>query len=318
MPQPPERQLGTIGEAAVKLAFLKLNCGPIEVPQQHDVGTDLMLIVRDDQLVERGLLGVQVKTGESHFGEIRRDGRGAVIGWWFRCEKDRAQYWLTHTLPHILVLHDERTGESYWAALTRQSMVATGKGVKVFVPIDNCLEFGQSEALISLLADKSVRSSELLSRRTIKRQADYALIHNINLALSASQRSVDELNYGDLKVAFAADLTRLHGFAGAPPVEILSNATGCDAAAICNYLSGKHVPSTGRVLALVGAMAQYSRDNGFEISDAEIDPILWSRKCRVLMKPGMRNILINKVKSHAKRRNEIVSGGIESGPCEVN
>ncbi|MFD4636971.1 DUF4365 domain-containing protein [Lentzea sp. NPDC058436] len=140
--QPESVQLGTRGESAVKLEFENLGWGVVMVPREHDLGRDLFALVRDNRRFDLNLmLVVQVKTGPSYFQTEHRDEAGEVDGWWF-VDSARAHVddWLEHVVPHLVVLHDDRTGSSYWAHVTRGSVESTGKGAKILVPRSNLLD----------------------------------------------------------------------------------------------------------------------------------------------------------------------------------
>ena len=135
MQQPENRQRGARGETAVKLFFEDLGWGAIETSGEHDLGTDLLVQVRDIDLTDMSLMfGAQVKTGDRWFKEPAEvEGQA---GWTFREDAQKhANYWSNHPLPHILVLQNEDRSERYWAFLNRETIQSTqGKGLKVFVP----------------------------------------------------------------------------------------------------------------------------------------------------------------------------------------
>jgi hypothetical protein len=121
---------------------------------EYEVGTDLLLLARDNRLFDVGLVvGAQVKTGPSVFAEEERDESGSVIGWWFRDrDREHVDYWLTHALPHLIVLHDPRSGRSYWEHVTAELVVSTGQGAKVFVPQRNIVDVEHRHALLDVAA----------------------------------------------------------------------------------------------------------------------------------------------------------------------
>jgi Domain of unknown function (DUF4365) len=78
------------------------------VNAQHDLGTDLFAQARDARRFDRGLfVGVQVKAGPSYFAQPAHTEDGSLLGWWYY-EEDAGHFddWVTHGLPHLLVLHD--------------------------------------------------------------------------------------------------------------------------------------------------------------------------------------------------------------------
>jgi hypothetical protein len=154
MRQPDTAQKGAEGEEAVALAFVRLGWGAVKVPREYDLGTDLLLLVRDERRFDPGLvLGAQIKSGPTAFEEPRKDESGQIIGWWFRDDdRQHMDYWLDHSVPHVIVLHDLTTGVSYWAAVTPKAVESTGKGAKVFVPVENTIDINHRDALLRVAA----------------------------------------------------------------------------------------------------------------------------------------------------------------------
>jgi hypothetical protein len=148
-----QEQVGGAGISEVSAAFERLGWGVVE-NTRHDLGTDLFVLARDERLFDLGLVvGVQVKAGDSYFGEPARSSEGGMVGWWFR-DDDRSHIdaWVSHGLPHLIVLHDLNTRTSYWAHVTADVVVSTGKGAKVLVPIASTVDAGHRGALLSVAA----------------------------------------------------------------------------------------------------------------------------------------------------------------------
>jgi hypothetical protein len=134
------------GILAVLRQFVNLGWGPIENKHQ-DLGTDLYIQVRDRGFELGILIGAQVKTGPSYFGVPSTDPT-LPAGWWYaESDKKHFNYWTTHALPHLLVLHDLEADQSYWVHVTREAVVDTGKGAKILVPSANTLDTSQLSAL---------------------------------------------------------------------------------------------------------------------------------------------------------------------------
>lgn len=160
MRQAATAQLGARGEAAVEWQFTKLGWGAIG-SARHDLGTDLFLLARDDRGYDLGLpVGAQVKTGSSFFTEPKYDEAGAAVGWWFRdSDREHVDYWLGYAIPHLIILHDDSTGTSYWAHVTDTSVVPTGKGAKILVPSENTISLECRDALLRVAASKRPAAS---------------------------------------------------------------------------------------------------------------------------------------------------------------
>ncbi|WP_084848330.1 DUF4365 domain-containing protein [Prescottella equi] len=142
-------QTGNIGEQSVTLKFTRLGWHVAPNPA-GEVGTDLLLQARDERRFDHGaFIGAQVKSGESFFREPKVSESGEVEGWWYR-DPDAAhlRYWQTHTVPHLLILHDETDDQSYWVHVTKGNVVSTGKGAKIFVPKSSVVSRDHAEELL--------------------------------------------------------------------------------------------------------------------------------------------------------------------------
>lgn len=130
-----QEQTGGAGASEVCAKFERIGWGPVP-NHAHDLGTDLLVQARDDRRFDRGLIvGVQVKAGASWFSQAERDDCDRTTGWWYY-EPDAEHFddWVTHGLPHLIVLHDLDSNVSYWAHVTADRVVSTGKGCKILVP----------------------------------------------------------------------------------------------------------------------------------------------------------------------------------------
>jgi hypothetical protein len=124
---------------------------------RHDLGTDLFVLARDERLFDLGLVaGVQVKSGGNrsrYFRERVRDGNGELRGWWYRDDDRRhVDAWVSHALPHLIVLHNLDTRTSYWAHVTPETVVAAGQGAKVLVPKADTIDDQHRDALLGVAA----------------------------------------------------------------------------------------------------------------------------------------------------------------------
>jgi hypothetical protein len=122
-----------------------VSAGGVAENSRHDLGTDLFVLARDERLFDLGLVaGVQVKSGGNrsrYFRERVRDGNGELRGWWYRDDDRRhVDAWVSHALPHLIVLHNLDTRTSYWAHVTPETAVAAGQGAKVLVPKANTID----------------------------------------------------------------------------------------------------------------------------------------------------------------------------------
>jgi hypothetical protein len=137
------------GVHRVAASFEDLRWGPV-VNRPHDLGTDIFV-----QVWPRGfdigiVIGVQVKTGDSHFSKPVGD-PDAPSGWWYaETTKNHFNYWTGHALPHLLILHEHRTHVSYWVHVTTEAVQDTGQGAKILVPSTNTLDLEHVEELLAV------------------------------------------------------------------------------------------------------------------------------------------------------------------------
>jgi hypothetical protein len=155
MQAPAQEATGTSGASMAKANFELLGWGAVE-NTTHDVGTDLFLMARDARRFDLGLLvGAQVKSGPSYFeAPAYDDESGHQVGWWFRDDQDHFDAWLDHSIPHLIVLQDLQTKVSYWAHITHEAVVSTGKGSKILVPTGQTVDEAQREALLAVATSR--------------------------------------------------------------------------------------------------------------------------------------------------------------------
>lgn len=151
MRAPQTESTGTAGASEVAAEFRRLGWGATE-NAHHDLGTDLFLQVRDERRFDLGLIvGAQVKAGPSYFAEPKYDENDELEGWWYRdSDGKHIDAWLSHTLPHLVVLRDMESRVSYWAHVTADCVVSTGKGAKLFVARTRTISDDQRGALLEI------------------------------------------------------------------------------------------------------------------------------------------------------------------------
>jgi hypothetical protein len=150
----PQEQTGGVGTSEVTAALQRIGWGPVVPNAQHDLGTDLFAQARDARRFDRGLfVGVQVKAGPSYFAQPAHTEDGSLLGWWYYEEDaDHFDDWVTHGLPHLLVLHDLDSRVSYWAHVIATSVESTGKGAKILVPVSQTIDPEHLDDLLDVAA----------------------------------------------------------------------------------------------------------------------------------------------------------------------
>jgi len=149
-----QEQTGGVGVSEVTAALQRIGWGPVALNAQHDLGTDLFVQARDARGFDRGLfVGVQVKAGPDYFSQPASAADGMLLGWWYYEPKvDHFEDWVTHGLPHLLVLHNLDTRVSYWVHVTAKAVEITGKGAKILVPADQTIDQAHLDDLLAVAA----------------------------------------------------------------------------------------------------------------------------------------------------------------------
>jgi len=94
-----------------------------------DFGVDAHVEIKHEGSPTGRLVGLQLKTGKSHFGDETDD------GWKFRPKKKHIPYWLGHSLPMYVLLVDKTSQTIYWQELSERTLERGPRGgVYVFVP----------------------------------------------------------------------------------------------------------------------------------------------------------------------------------------
>jgi hypothetical protein len=94
-----------------------------------DYGIDAHIEIVDERREPTGgLIGLQIKSGKSYFDEPTAD------GYIFRGETKHLDYWMGHSLPILVVLHNPTTEATHWQVVNLENVERTEKGWKLTVP----------------------------------------------------------------------------------------------------------------------------------------------------------------------------------------
>ncbi|MBL8299952.1 MAG: DUF4365 domain-containing protein [Rhodanobacteraceae bacterium] len=153
MRSPKQEPIGTSALSYVKGDFEAIGWGPVENPS-HDLGTDLLIQVRDERRFERGLIvGAQVKGGPSWFKDPDYDDQGNLLGWWFyESTAEHFDDWVRHSLPHLVALYDFGAKKTYWVHVTVDRCFRSEKGCKILVPANQIVDKDHLDALLDVAA----------------------------------------------------------------------------------------------------------------------------------------------------------------------
>lgn len=95
---------------------------------QSDMGIDMEIEICHDGEPTGQLIGAQIKSGESFF---KKDLTGDFI---YRGSLVHLNYWLKHSLPIILILHNPKNGLVVWQMIEEKTVTVHKKGWKTEIP----------------------------------------------------------------------------------------------------------------------------------------------------------------------------------------
>ena len=74
-----------------------------------------------------------------------------VLGWWYyEAGIDHFDAWVTHCLPHLLILHDIDKNVSYWVHVTTDTVTSTHQGCKILVPAHQTIDQQHADDLLAV------------------------------------------------------------------------------------------------------------------------------------------------------------------------
>lgn len=145
---------GSRGELKAQVIFADIGWAP-PVKLSEDIGTDLVTFARANAAPEDKAnswdvgapVFMQVKGSDTKYVKTANK-RNGEPGWWFdESDTYHFDHWLSFGLPYLLVPVDTRNQIGYWAEVTGDAIVYTGKGRKIFVPADQTVDVNHLETL---------------------------------------------------------------------------------------------------------------------------------------------------------------------------
>lgn len=139
-----------LGVNAVESIFLETFDWIFREQPILDMGIDAHVEYVNDSGPSGKLIGVQIKTGASHFHETDNS-------YTFYLDETHYQYWINHSLPVLLVGHIPETKTTIWQYIEKSTVEKTKKGWKVDIPKENDLSESSSKYRIEeIITSKSL------------------------------------------------------------------------------------------------------------------------------------------------------------------
>jgi hypothetical protein len=129
----------------------------------YDFGIDALAEEVGDGLLTGRLIALVVKAGRAFFSEPDGD------GWLYRGRNDELSYWLSHSLPVVLLAHHPHTGLSYWQHFTPDAVTYTSEGWRIRVPAEHVLGPDARTAFIAIAGGRRTSKYWMAAARTVAR-----------------------------------------------------------------------------------------------------------------------------------------------------
>jgi hypothetical protein len=160
--------MGDLGEALVHVAFSRLKFALHPLPRR-DRGIDGVVETADhDGRTTGRYIAVQFKGGKSWFD------RETDEGFVFKIDRGHLEYWLSNSLPVVVLLADPHTELVHWATVTPTSVEPAGENYKLVVPRTQIVNEASRQALADLATAPSDAIGALVDAEVQRLRASYA------------------------------------------------------------------------------------------------------------------------------------------------
>ena len=129
----------------------------------YDFGIDALAEEGDAGNLTGRLIALVVKAGRSFFSEPDGD------GWLYHGRNDELSYWLSHSLPVVLVIHHPDTGLTYWQHFTPDAVTYTSEGWKIRVRAEHVLGPDARRAFTVIAGSRRTSKYWMAAARTVAR-----------------------------------------------------------------------------------------------------------------------------------------------------
>lgn len=167
--------IGRIGVSAVQLVFAELGFIFREQPIE-DYGIDAHIEMVDDGKASGKLIALQIKSGESFLKEKTND---SIV---FRGKLEHLLYWLSHSLPVMVIIYDPTNKVVYWQIVSKYIAQKTKKGWKINIPLTQQVNNSSVDLIkqhakkLSTLNDYTIISLKDISHGMTKRYSANILL----------------------------------------------------------------------------------------------------------------------------------------------
>ena len=171
-----QSRTGRIGVSATQFFFEKLGFIFREQPIE-DYGIDAHIEVIENDKATGKLIALQIKSGKSFFKEKTNDG---IV---FYGELKHLSYWVSHSLPVMLVIYNVDENIAYWQIVNKHTIIKTPKHWKLHIPLTQKIDnssvnlIKQFAKKLSALSDYTILSFLDVSHGVAKRYSANILLN---------------------------------------------------------------------------------------------------------------------------------------------
>jgi hypothetical protein len=160
------KQTERLGVNAVERIFIKELGWIFREQTVADWGIDAQVEVANDSRPSGRLLALQIKSGKSFFQKKK----GNIV---FHGKRRHLEYWISHSLPVLVVLHNPETNETFWQRVNYEDVKYQDyENWSIEIPRENILDAHARDRL-----ERGV--SDISAQRRIRLTLDAPLIREI-------------------------------------------------------------------------------------------------------------------------------------------
>jgi len=172
----PQSRTERLGVSAAQFIFERLGFIFREQPIE-DYGIDAHIEVVENEKATGKLIALQIKSGDSFFKEKNND---SIV---FRGELKHLSYWISHSLPVMLVLYNIEENIAYWQIVNKHTITKTAKHWKLHIPLAQKIDTSSVDLIkqfakkLSALSDYTILSLRDVSHGVAKRYSANILLN---------------------------------------------------------------------------------------------------------------------------------------------
>lgn len=156
---------GDIGPRAVTAAAREFSAWgwAFYEPRSPDAVFDALAEESDDGFLTGRMVRLILKAGRAFFANPDAE------GWLYRGRNAELSYWLSCSLPVVLLAHHPDTGLTYWHHVTPDAVTDTREGWKIHIPSGNVLSADARQAVTAVARGTRTGGHWVAAARTVAR-----------------------------------------------------------------------------------------------------------------------------------------------------